>query len=68
MCLPTARRKEARFTLLKREGNDLVKQGHFEEALHKYGECLALKPEECALFTNRYDAFTDTASLSSSPV
>ncbi|XP_054462059.1 sperm-associated antigen 1A [Anoplopoma fimbria] len=47
------RRKDACFTLLKREGNDLVKKGNFEEALKKYSECLALKPDECALYTNR---------------
>ncbi|KAK2830424.1 hypothetical protein Q5P01_018355 [Channa striata] len=52
-----ARRKEARFTLLKREGNDLVKKGHFQEALEKYSECLALKPDECALYTNRAICF-----------
>lgn len=52
-----ARKKEARFTLLKREGNDLVKQGNFEAALHKYSECLALKPDECALYTNRAICF-----------
>lgn len=59
---PTARRKEARFTLLKREGNDLVKQGDFEAALHKYDECLALKPDDCALYTNRCGAFKDGSS------
>lgn len=48
-----ARRKEARFTLLKGEGNDLVKRGCFQEALQKYGQCLTLKPEECTLYTNR---------------
>ncbi|XP_008299509.1 sperm-associated antigen 1A [Stegastes partitus] len=48
-----ARRKEARFTLLKHEGNSLVKKGNFEEALEKYSECLTLKPDECALYTNR---------------
>ncbi|KAK2921042.1 sperm-associated antigen 1A isoform X2 [Channa argus] len=48
-----ARRKEARFTSLKREGNDLVKKGNFQEALEKYSECLTLKPDECALYTNR---------------
>ncbi|XP_040044824.1 sperm-associated antigen 1A [Gasterosteus aculeatus] len=48
-----ARRKDACFALLKREGNDLVKKGNFEEALQKYSECLALKPDECALYTNR---------------
>ncbi|XP_044027187.1 sperm-associated antigen 1A [Siniperca chuatsi] len=47
------RRKEARFTLLKREGNNLVKKGLFQEALEKYTECLILKPDECALYTNR---------------
>ncbi|KAF1381669.1 hypothetical protein PFLUV_G00156350 [Perca fluviatilis] len=48
-----ASRKDAHFTLLKREGNELVKKGHFQEALEKYSECVALKPEECALYTNR---------------
>lgn len=53
--LPTARRKEARFTLLKQEGNSLVKKGYFQEALEKYSECLTIKPDECALHTNRYE-------------
>nr|XP_020453171.1 sperm-associated antigen 1A-like isoform X1 [Monopterus albus]XP_020453172.1 sperm-associated antigen 1A-like isoform X1 [Monopterus albus] len=48
-----ARRKAAHFTLLKKEGNDLVKKGHFRVALEKYSECLVLKPDECALYTNR---------------
>ncbi|XP_006788159.1 sperm-associated antigen 1A [Neolamprologus brichardi] len=48
-----ARRKEAHFTLLKQEGNSLVKKGHFQEALEKYSECLAIKPDECAVHTNR---------------
>ncbi|XP_026202848.1 sperm-associated antigen 1A isoform X2 [Anabas testudineus] len=48
-----ARRKEARYTLLKQAGNDLVKKGHFQEALEKYTECLSTKPDECALYTNR---------------
>lgn len=60
---PTARKKEARFTLLKREGNDLVKQGNFDGALHKYSECLALKPDECALYTNRCAAFKDAIAF-----
>ncbi|CAK6949314.1 sperm-associated antigen 1A [Scomber scombrus] len=46
-------RKEARFTLLKQEGNDLVKKSQFQAALEKYSECLTLKPEECAVYTNR---------------
>ncbi|XP_036949464.1 sperm-associated antigen 1A [Acanthopagrus latus] len=52
-----ARKREARFTLLKREGNDLVKKGNFQEALQKYSECLTLKPDECALYTNRAICF-----------
>ncbi|XP_029369550.1 sperm-associated antigen 1A [Echeneis naucrates] len=48
-----ARRKEAQFTLLKQKGNDLVKEGRFQEALEKYSECLILKPDECAIYTNR---------------
>ncbi|KAM8883972.1 sperm-associated antigen 1A isoform 1-T1 [Synchiropus picturatus] len=51
--LDEARRKEARFTLLKQDGNDLVKKGLFEEALVKYSECLTIKPDECSLYTNR---------------
>lgn len=48
-----ARRKEARFTLLKHEGNSLVKKGLFQDALEKYSECLTIKGDECALYTNR---------------
>ncbi|XP_061615501.1 sperm-associated antigen 1A isoform X2 [Phyllopteryx taeniolatus] len=48
-----ARRKEYRFNALKHEGNQLVKKNHFQDALHKYSECLALKPDECGLYTNR---------------
>ncbi|XP_014824762.1 PREDICTED: sperm-associated antigen 1A-like [Poecilia mexicana] len=52
-----ARRKEARFTLLKHEGNSLVKKGLFQEALEKYTECLSVKPDECAVYTNRAICF-----------
>uniref|UniRef100_H3CUS1 Sperm associated antigen 1a n=1 Tax=Tetraodon nigroviridis TaxID=99883 RepID=H3CUS1_TETNG len=52
-----SRRKEARCTLLKAEGNDLVRRGCFQEALQKYGQCLTLKPQECALYTNRAVCF-----------
>ncbi|KAM6899549.1 sperm-associated antigen 1A [Xenentodon cancila] len=48
-----ARKKEARFTLLKQEGNALVQKGLFQEALEKYSDCLLIKPDECALYTNR---------------
>ncbi|KAG7317398.1 hypothetical protein KOW79_019696 [Hemibagrus wyckioides] len=48
-----ARKAEARFNLLKQEGNDLVKRGEFEKAVEKYRECIALKPTECSVYTNR---------------
>ncbi|XP_034016182.1 sperm-associated antigen 1A [Thalassophryne amazonica] len=52
-----ARRRETRFTALKQEGNEMVKQGHFSDALEKYSECLAIKPKECAVYTNRAICF-----------
>ncbi|XP_062321171.1 sperm-associated antigen 1 [Osmerus eperlanus] len=48
-----ARRAEVRFNTLKQEGNEFVKRGQFPEALGKYSECLKLKPDECAIYTNR---------------
>ncbi|CAB1444103.1 unnamed protein product [Pleuronectes platessa] len=51
------RKKESQFTLLKQKGNDLVKNGNFQEALEKYSECVALKPDECSLYTNRAICF-----------
>ncbi|XP_077599796.1 sperm-associated antigen 1A-like [Stigmatopora nigra] len=48
-----ARRNESRFNTLKLQGNELVKKGHFEDALVHYDQCLSLKPEECSLYTNR---------------
>ncbi|XP_029307422.1 sperm-associated antigen 1 [Cottoperca gobio] len=47
------RKAEGRFTALKQEGNDFVKKGQYQDALGKYTECLKLKPEECAIYTNR---------------
>lgn len=52
-----ARIREAKFTLLKKEGNDLVKKGEFQEAAEKYSQCLALQPNECAVYTNRAICF-----------
>ncbi|KAM9852579.1 sperm-associated antigen 1-like [Aulostomus maculatus] len=47
------RKAEVRFTALKQEGNEFVKKGQYQDALGKYSECLKLKPEECAIYTNR---------------
>lgn len=47
------RRAEVRFSSLKQEGNDFVKRSQYQEALTKYTECLKIKPEECAIYTNR---------------
>uniref|UniRef100_UPI0037E702F0 sperm-associated antigen 1-like n=1 Tax=Semicossyphus pulcher TaxID=241346 RepID=UPI0037E702F0 len=47
------RKAEVRFTALKQEGNDFVKKGQYHDAQGKYTECLKLKPEECAIYTNR---------------
>ncbi|KAI4898101.1 hypothetical protein NFI96_001765 [Prochilodus magdalenae] len=47
------RKTEARFTSLKTNGNELVKKGQYQEAIEKYSECLKLKSDECAIYTNR---------------
>ncbi|KAK5922953.1 hypothetical protein CgunFtcFv8_020174 [Champsocephalus gunnari] len=47
------RKAEVRFTAVKQEGNDFVKKGQYQDALGKYTEGLQLKPEECAVYTNR---------------
>ncbi|XP_052002361.1 sperm-associated antigen 1 isoform X2 [Xyrauchen texanus] len=44
---------ESQFNVLKTEGNDLVKRGCYQDALHKYTECVQLKPHECVVYTNR---------------
>ncbi|XP_051526297.1 sperm-associated antigen 1A-like [Myxocyprinus asiaticus] len=48
-----ARKAEVQFNVLKQEGNDMVKNGQFQGAVEKYSECLAIKPGECAIYTNR---------------
>ncbi|XP_066539269.1 sperm-associated antigen 1 isoform X2 [Hoplias malabaricus] len=48
-----ARRAEVTFTSLKTEGNEFVKKGQYKEAIGKYNECLKLKSDECAIYTNR---------------
>ncbi|KAG7279954.1 hypothetical protein CRUP_025206 [Coryphaenoides rupestris] len=52
-----ARRREARFSVVKHEGNDLVKRGQFREAVDRYSECLRIKPDECSVYTNRAICF-----------
>ncbi|XP_077432424.1 sperm-associated antigen 1 [Vanacampus margaritifer] len=47
------RRTEIRFTDLKQDGNEFVKKGQYQDAVAKYSECLKIKPEECAIYTNR---------------
>ncbi|XP_068425516.1 sperm-associated antigen 1-like [Clinocottus analis] len=47
------RKAEVLFSGLKQEGNDFVKKGQYQDALGRYSECLKLKPEECAVYTNR---------------
>ncbi|XP_072316295.1 sperm-associated antigen 1-like [Eucyclogobius newberryi] len=47
------RRADVQFSALKQEGNDCVKKGQYSNAVGKYTDCLKLKPEECALYTNR---------------
>ncbi|XP_073702981.1 sperm-associated antigen 1 [Garra rufa] len=43
----------AEFALLKDDGNVLVRSGCYQEAVNRYTECLQLKPQECAVYTNR---------------
>ncbi|CAL1584735.1 unnamed protein product [Knipowitschia caucasica] len=52
-----ARLREAKFTLLKQEGNELTKKGSFQEAAEKYTQCLSLQPSECSVYTNRAICF-----------
>ncbi|XP_069776527.1 sperm-associated antigen 1-like isoform X2 [Narcine bancroftii] len=44
---------EERFISLKQEGNSFVKRTQYKEAIAKYNECLKLKSNECAIYTNR---------------
>ncbi|XP_051921538.1 sperm-associated antigen 1-like [Hippocampus zosterae] len=47
------RKAEVRFADLKQDGNTFVKNGQYQDALGKYSDCLQIKPEECAIYTNR---------------
>ncbi|XP_034554093.1 sperm-associated antigen 1 [Notolabrus celidotus] len=47
------KKAEVRFLALKQDGNDFVKKSQYQDAMGKYSECLKLKPDECAIYTNR---------------
>ncbi|KAM9310050.1 sperm-associated antigen 1 [Pholidichthys leucotaenia] len=47
------RKAEAHYSAQKQKGNDLVKKGQYQDAVGKYTDCLKLKPDECAIYTNR---------------
>nr|XP_015213682.1 PREDICTED: sperm-associated antigen 1 isoform X1 [Lepisosteus oculatus] len=49
----TGEKADALFLSLKQEGNDFVKKSQYRAGLGKYSECLKIKPEECAIYTNR---------------
>ncbi|XP_078253921.1 sperm-associated antigen 1-like isoform X2 [Rhinoraja longicauda] len=44
---------EEHFISLKQEGNSFVKRAQYKDAIAKYSECLKLKSNECAIYTNR---------------
>lgn len=53
---------EKRFTTLKEEGNQCVKDKNYRGALSKYSECLKINSKECAIYTNR-QVFCDCVFL-----
>ncbi|XP_051015432.1 sperm-associated antigen 1 [Acomys russatus] len=44
---------EKMFQVLKEEGNQLVKDKNYKEAISKYSECLKINSKACAIYTNR---------------
>ncbi|XP_038199460.1 sperm-associated antigen 1 isoform X1 [Arvicola amphibius] len=44
---------EKTFQSLKEEGNQLVKEKNYKDAISKYSECLKINSRECAIYTNR---------------
>ncbi|XP_035305543.1 sperm-associated antigen 1 isoform X2 [Cricetulus griseus] len=44
---------EKLFQVLKEEGNQLVRDKNYKDAISKYSECLKINSQECAIYTNR---------------
>ncbi|XP_034372690.1 sperm-associated antigen 1 isoform X1 [Arvicanthis niloticus] len=44
---------EKMFQALKEEGNQLVKDKNYKDAISKYNECLRINSSACAIYTNR---------------
>ncbi|XP_055478649.1 sperm-associated antigen 1 [Psammomys obesus] len=44
---------EKMFQVLKEEGNQLVKDQNYKDAISKYSECLNINSKACAIYTNR---------------
>ncbi|XP_031214725.1 sperm-associated antigen 1 [Mastomys coucha] len=44
---------EKMFQALKEEGNQLVKDKNYKDAISKYNECLKINSQVCAIYTNR---------------
>lgn len=44
---------EKMFQALKEEGNQLVKDKNYKDAISKYNECLKINSKACAIYTNR---------------
>ncbi|XP_024136940.1 sperm-associated antigen 1 isoform X1 [Oryzias melastigma] len=47
------KRAEILFSASKQEGNDFVNKAQYQDAVRKYTECLKIKPDQCAVYTNR---------------
>uniref|UniRef100_A0A8C6HCN5 Sperm-associated antigen 1 n=1 Tax=Mus spicilegus TaxID=10103 RepID=A0A8C6HCN5_MUSSI len=51
-CMPSIT-DEKMFQALKEEGNQLVKDKNYKDAISKYNECLKINSKACAIYTNR---------------
>ncbi|XP_040586380.1 sperm-associated antigen 1 isoform X2 [Mesocricetus auratus] len=50
---PPGTTDEKMFQVLKEEGNQLVRDKNYKDAISKYSECLKINSKECAIYTNR---------------